>query len=227
MTRTVKKRNWAFVLYPDSVPDDWVEILRLTGLEIAISPLHDKDEDEGKPKKAHWHVIAVYNGPTSSAVVERLSVEKLKGTKPIALEAVKGYYRYLTHMDNPEKAQYDESEIQLLNGFDEKNYNDLTATQKDQIKLDVIKLIEEMKIVEYRGLVLSVLDNPDMFGIVSTQTMFFNAYLGSFRHTMKKKQLKDASESKRYKKIQVIDSESGELIDEYFEADEEKQQDEK
>ena len=62
----VKKRNWAFVLYPESAPDDWIEQLRQTGLQCAISPLHDKDIDPtGEPKKAHYHIILCYSGPTS------------------------------------------------------------------------------------------------------------------------------------------------------------------
>ena len=38
----IKKRNWAFVLYPESAPADWLERLQATGLPGAISPLHDK-----------------------------------------------------------------------------------------------------------------------------------------------------------------------------------------
>ena len=54
----VKKRNWAFVCYPESMPKNWLEILQETGSPIAISPLHDKDKDpDEKEKKAHYHVI--------------------------------------------------------------------------------------------------------------------------------------------------------------------------
>ena len=41
--KNVKKRNWAFVLYPESAPFDWSEQVQLTGLHCAISPLQDKD----------------------------------------------------------------------------------------------------------------------------------------------------------------------------------------
>lgn len=43
MAKNIKKRNWAFVLYPESAPADWREQLQKTGLQCAISPLHDKD----------------------------------------------------------------------------------------------------------------------------------------------------------------------------------------
>lgn len=42
-----KGRNFAFLIYPDSAPDDWVEQLNAKiGLPMAISPLHDKDKTE-------------------------------------------------------------------------------------------------------------------------------------------------------------------------------------
>lgn len=50
--KNVKKRNWVMVAYPDSLPENWLDILVQTGLPCAISPLHDRDtEATGEPKK--------------------------------------------------------------------------------------------------------------------------------------------------------------------------------
>ena len=38
-----KGRAWAFVMYPESMPSNYYELLEQTGLPFAISPLHDKD----------------------------------------------------------------------------------------------------------------------------------------------------------------------------------------
>lgn len=38
-----EKRYWAFVLYPESAPENWKDILQETGLSCCVSPLHDKD----------------------------------------------------------------------------------------------------------------------------------------------------------------------------------------
>ena len=43
-----KNRHWTFVMYPESLPENYLEILQQTGLEIAISPLHNKDLDKEK-----------------------------------------------------------------------------------------------------------------------------------------------------------------------------------
>ena len=61
-----KSRIWASVGYPESLPVDWKEKLIETGLQIAISPLHDKDVDPtGESKKPHYHIIFNYEGPTT------------------------------------------------------------------------------------------------------------------------------------------------------------------
>ena len=101
---------------------------------------HDKDLNAtGEPKKAHWHVIVTYEGPTAQSVVERLT-ERLNAPKPIPLEQVRGYYRYLTHKDNPEKAQYDEKDIQTLNGFDIRDFVEMTKSEVNA-KIRIIQKI--------------------------------------------------------------------------------------
>ena len=83
--KNVKKRNWAFVLYPESAPKDWREQLQLTGLQCAISPLHDRDTNPtGEPKKPHYHVILTYSGPTAYNVVKALTNGKLGQTSRCA-----------------------------------------------------------------------------------------------------------------------------------------------
>ncbi|WP_219811197.1 Rep family protein, partial [Campylobacter concisus] len=78
--------------------------------------------------KAHYHFIICYVVPTSFNVVKRLN-DKLNAPIPIALEQIRGYYRYFTHKDNPEKHQYDESEIKCLNGFKISDYVELTRSE--------------------------------------------------------------------------------------------------
>ena len=39
-----KGRYWAGLIYPgDSAPDNWQELMQLSGLQILVSPLHDQD----------------------------------------------------------------------------------------------------------------------------------------------------------------------------------------
>ena len=88
-----KKRNWAFVLYTESAPENWRDILVQSGVEIAISPYHDKDKNPtGEDKKPHYHIILCYPGPTTFNNVKSLVVDRLGQPIPIYLESVKGYY---------------------------------------------------------------------------------------------------------------------------------------
>src|SRR5699024_2898741 len=64
-----KARYFTFLLYPDSIPEDWEMKLELLGLPMAISPLHDKDLSsvEGQLyKKAHYHVLYVAKNPVTA-----------------------------------------------------------------------------------------------------------------------------------------------------------------
>ena len=155
----VKKRNWAFLLYPESAPADWLEQLQLTGLQCAISPLHDLDiNPTGEPKKAHYHIILCYSGPTSYNVVKQLT-DSLNKPIPQALEQVRGYYRYLTHKDNPEKAQYDDNDIKTINGFNIADYVELSKSEVIQIKSELQQLIINLNLLEYCDFMDYLLEN--------------------------------------------------------------------
>ena len=185
--KIVKKRNWAFVVYPESLPDDWRQLLRETGLQCAISPLHDKDLDPtGLPKKPHYHVIACYSGPTSYNVVKSLT-DSLHAPAPQALEQVRGYYRYLTHKDNPEKAQYDELQIETINGFAIADFVELTRSEVLHFKQHLQQMIRDLDIVEYADLMDILQDNgqTDLYDIASSNTYFFEKYISSRRNKQK------------------------------------------
>lgn len=180
----VKKRNWAFVLYPESAPADWQEILSKTGLQCAVSPLHDSDLDPtGEPKKPHYHIIACYAGPASFNVVKGLT-DSLNAPIPQALEQVRGYYRYLTHKDNPEKYQYSESDIQTINGFSIMDFVELTKSEVLSIKRELQTLIRSADILEYSDF-MDLLQDSSMeqqYDVASSNTYFFEKYISSRRN---------------------------------------------
>lgn len=180
-----KKRNWAFIAYPESLPKDWMEILQKTGAPIAISPLHDKDinADESE-KKPHYHIIICYAGPTSFNVVKKIT-DSLNATIPQPLEQVRGYYRYLTHEDNPEKFQYDKLDIKTLNGFNIADFTDLTRSELMKIRYEIVDFIEANDLTEYAHLVtmLRTYGTPEMCEVAMNNTILFNTILKSRRHS--------------------------------------------
>lgn len=203
-SRNVKKRNWVFIVYPTkeqlidlkseydgsdgygTVPDDWQQQLQLSGLQYAISPLHDKDQLEdgsGKMKKPHYHVIVVYGSPTTYNNVKNLT-DSLNSPIPQALEQVKGYYRYLSHKDNPEKYQYDEKDIKTGGGFNIANWSELSRSEVNEIKRKLQVLIREKNMIEYSVLMDYLLDESMAleYDVASSNTYFFDKYIASRRH---------------------------------------------
>lgn len=189
--KNVKKRNWAFVLYPESAPDDWLGQLQKTGLTCAISPLHDKDVNAtGEPKKAHYHIILVYGNPTTFKNVESLT-KRLNQPIPQPLEQVRGYYRYLTHEDNPEKAQYSKVDIQTLNGFSISDFVEMTKSEVTKYKREIVAFIQDNYMTEYADLMDALMAGAgpeEWFDVASNNTLFFSAYLKSRRFRQEKEQ---------------------------------------
>lgn len=176
-----KERYWTFILYPESAPDNWKEYLQQTGVQFAISPLHDKDTNaDGEKKKPHYHIVGFWSGPTTYQRVSEIT-ENLNCPIPQRVMQPIGAIRYLTHKDNPEKYQYDERDIQTINGLDIKDINGLTKTMVEDIKRSIIRLSKELKITEYSTMYDWLDDNDmiDMMDVLSNHTMFFNAYFKS------------------------------------------------
>ena len=190
---SIKGRNWAFVVYPESLPSNWEEIITNTGLPMAFSPLHDKDiNPDGEQKKAHYHVICYYENATTSRAVKEYVTDKLNGTIPIKLESMVGMYRYHLHLDNSEKYQYDDRDRRFFNGFDVNKVDVFTYTEISKILRQVQQFIIENKILEYADLLDILLDNElfTMWDVARNNTLLLNTYITSRRYkTKKEKQL--------------------------------------
>lgn len=107
-------RNFATVVYPESAPDNWQEILSRHCVPAFISPLHDKDVNPtGEPKKPHYHVVLMFEGKKSIAQVTEI-FDTINGVGCEVVKSLRGYARYLCHLDNPEKAQYEPSDVRCI-----------------------------------------------------------------------------------------------------------------
>lgn len=125
-----RSRRWIALCYPETyysilnTTDDKVVLDHLvkrcegTGVEFAISPLHDSDINaDGSHKKDHWHLIYNFNGSTTFKVASEHIRAATLGPYPLKCLSIRHAYRYFTHADNPEKAQYCRDEIITGNGF--------------------------------------------------------------------------------------------------------------
>lgn len=182
--KSIKKRNWAFVLYPESAPADWFDRLKQSGLMGAISPLHDKDVNaDGEPKKAHYHVILVYGNTTTFNNVKSLT-DSLNQPIPQALEQIRGYYRYLTHKDNPEKYQYSDSDIVTFGGFDISDFVEMTKSEVTKYIKEIHAFVRDNNITEYSDLCDMLIDAglEELYEVAINHTLFVNSYISSRRN---------------------------------------------
>lgn len=189
LSSAIKKRTWTAVVYPESLPANWIDILKQSGLKCAVSPLHDKDYNaDGSKKKAHYHLILVYNNPTTYNNVSKFTQGALHGTVPQGLESVEGMHGYFTHKDNPEKAQYDAQDTIYINGFNIYDFVELKKSDTLKIKKELQNVIISNDFTEYCDFMDYVKGTNDdnYYDVASGNTIFFNNYIASRRHLKEK-----------------------------------------
>lgn len=119
MENEKKCRAWNAVVYPESLPANWRELLDETHLQWVESPLHDSDINAtGEKKKAHYHLCIVWDGPVTYKCANNLIHEILCGACPQSCHSLRGSVRYMAHLDNPEKWQYNVNDIIGHGGID-------------------------------------------------------------------------------------------------------------
>lgn len=113
-----RARNWLLEAYPDSAPNNWIQLLDDLHLEFLVSPLHDSDVNgNGETKKPHWHIVMMFDGNKSFEQIKFFS-DLIHGPFPIICNNLKSSVRYLIHADNPEKAQYPFDGVRSFGGAD-------------------------------------------------------------------------------------------------------------
>ena len=117
-TSKSRTRNYATVVYPESAPENWKDIISESKIPVFISPLHDKDKNpNGEDKKAHFHVMAMYENVKTKEQAQQF-FSTFGGVGCEVVNSLRGYARYLCHLDNPEKAQYNPDDVIAYGGAD-------------------------------------------------------------------------------------------------------------
>lgn len=113
-----RTRNYATVIYPESAPSDWQTVLSDMCIPCFISPLHDMDVNpDGEVKKPHFHVLIMYDSVKEITQAQEL-FDKIGGVGCEKVVSLRGYARYLCHLDNPEKYQYNTEDVIAYGGAD-------------------------------------------------------------------------------------------------------------
>lgn len=177
-----KYRYFAFLVYPDSVPSDWVSCLRDTHGMYAISPLHTPEDG-----KVHYHVLYCHGAPTTVdagvRVADAAGLAANGIVEPCAHPVA--YARYLIHLDDPEKQQWAEGKaaITVLNDFPLTLKRQMTADERRGLARKVIEFVDAHDIKEYADLLDALLVFDDeLFDFAFSHTVALSRYVDSRRH---------------------------------------------
>lgn len=175
-----KCKYFCCLLYPDSTTYDTEKVIKALAMEhltFAVSPIHDRDiEDGGSLKKAHYHLLLAYSSATTLKNIRGwfnacgMPESELHSVR-ICASAV-GYYRYLTHRDNPEKAQYDDNDIRVYNDSDElfKKFSK-TASDKIDDLARIFHLVDELDTISFHSFVNYLMINErDLFKLLTSSS---------------------------------------------------------
>ena len=160
-----RTRIWSAVVYPDSAPENWREVLDDLHIEWVESPLHEFDTNPtGEVKKAHWHIIVKTDARTSFKDMNETLNSITKGPMPQKCLSLKGSFEYLTHLNNPERYQgYDKPET--FNGFTiEPNEHD-----KKLMLQEIMRVCQDEKLESYAELIRRYIDSPEYLNIISVK----------------------------------------------------------
>ena len=156
-----RSRNFATLLYPDSMPEDIWEKLDELKIEVYVSPLHDKDKfKNGDLKKPHYHVVLCFDGKKSMEQVKRI-VNDLGAVGLEIVESKKSYLRYLCHLDSVDKNTYNTEQVRCFGGANYQAYYEEGAYSNALLRLrkDILKYIVLEREYSFSNLVIYAMQN--------------------------------------------------------------------
>lgn len=175
-----RRRNFSFLVYRESAPENWISIIDKWHVKTLISPEHCEDRNEsGELLKPHWHIIMCFPGNKNPNVLLPL-LEVLHSPPHIeVIEDVAGMVKYVFHSDdksraNPNKVEYPIDQGIPLNGFDVEKYMKIDPSVFIE---EILKLCDKYEIRSFRQLVFRVRGNPRLIGWVVKYAFFFHTFL--------------------------------------------------
>lgn len=154
-----RTRSYACVVYPDSAPH-FLELLTDLKVPCLVSPLHDSDTNpNGEPKKPHYHVLFCFDSVKSESQARDM-INLIGGVGCEKVNSMRGYARYLCHLDNPEKAQYSPKNVTAFFGCD---YQSIISLNSDRYGLirDMLQFINSNQVYSFNQFLTWCADNNE------------------------------------------------------------------
>lgn len=188
-SKETRCKNWTIVIYPESAPSNWRDIINELHIEWIESPLHDKDLNAtGEVKKSHWHVLLMFGGVKAYEQVRELT-DALNCPSPQKCHNAKAMVRYMAHLDNPDKAQYKIEDIKAHGGVDIAEMLRPSSSERYSLIKEMIDFVKENNIVEFQDLMDYAAERrfDDWFPLLcDNSTIVIANYIKSCRHRQPK-----------------------------------------
>lgn len=182
-----RTRNWTFVLYEDSAPENWRDMLDDEHIEWIESPWHDKDINaDGEQKKKHKHILLLFGGVKSYEQVKEIT-DRLSCPIPQRCHNAKSMVRYFAHLDNPEKHQYSVADIIPHGGVDLAELLRPSSSERYTLIREMIAYIKEYNVCEFKDLMDYAAANrfDDWFPLLCDNSAYVvGQYIKSQRHAL-------------------------------------------
>lgn len=122
---------------------------KMKGVAVVFVINHDKDADTetGEIKEIHTHILLEYETPRKITTVANLL--EVESNFIVLVKSPKSMLKYLTHQDDPEKAQYEASEV-VTNS--QVSYNEMILGQSLSDK-EIARYITEGRGIDLLGVV--------------------------------------------------------------------------
>lgn len=176
--------SWTIIFYPESAPENFLEVIQSWRAKYWLSPIHDKDVDaNGVPKKEHYHLVLKFSSKKSVNQIQELS-NQLSSVHVdwvhCYVPELRGMIRYLVHFDDANKAPYSLNDIRFGCGADLMDYF-TDASDTDYCVAEMMKYIDESETASFAQLSRYAANNrPDWFRVLtSKRTVFISAYCKS------------------------------------------------
>lgn len=141
----------------------------------------------GQIKEPHYHVLLAFKG--SKSVQQLQDWASIFTDKKVHFEAVgdkQGYLRYLAHLDDLDKAQYNPDDIEPFGNIDLSCLHAVTKAQMYEAFPRMMEIIEDNQLTGFFQLFKAVLAEHDPILVESLvqHTYMWHQYLISYSHSI-------------------------------------------
>ena len=178
-----RNKYYATVVYPESAPLDWMDILNDSHVNAFVSPLHDKDVNKktGEIKKPHYHVMIMFESLKTDVQAKGI-FSQFGGVGCESINSIKAYARYLCHLDDKDKEKYSVDDVQIYGSINYETFIEIDVPKED-VLIEIVDYISKHQGITFAFLVERARYKKGWFKclVSSGSAYFIREYMNSLK----------------------------------------------